>query len=73
MPGAAAEPAKGPLILTEVPPRAWHPTGTDLFTLEVSEYLVVADYYAKYPFVTQQSKCATEIQRVGDSKGSKVR
>ena len=44
---------KEPLILTEVPPRAWHTIGTDLFTLEGSEYLVVADYYVKYPFVRQ--------------------
>ena len=34
-----------------MPPRAWHTIGTDLFTLEGSEYLVVADYYSKYPFV----------------------
>ena len=44
---------KEPLILTEVPPRAWHTIRTDLFTLEGSEYLVVADYYPKYPFVRQ--------------------
>ena len=42
---------KEPLILTEEPPRAWHTIGTDVFTLEGSEYLVVADYYSKYPFV----------------------
>ena len=42
---------KEPLILTEVPPREWHTIGTDLFSLEGSEYLVVADYYSKYPFV----------------------
>ena len=44
---------KKTLIPTEVPPRAWHTIGTDLFTLEGSEYLVVADYYSKYPFVRQ--------------------
>jgi len=44
---------KEPLILTEVPPGAWHTIGTDLFTLEGSEYLVVADYYSKYLFVRQ--------------------
>ena len=44
---------KEPLILIEVPPRVWHTIGTDLFTLEGSEYLVVADYYSKYPFVRQ--------------------
>ena len=42
---------KEPLIPTEVPPRAWHTIGTDIFTLEGSDHLVVADYYSKYPFV----------------------
>ena len=42
---------KEPLITTEVPPRAWHTIGADLFALNGSEYLVVADYYSKYPFV----------------------
>ena len=42
---------KEPLIHTEVPPRAWHTIGTDIFTLEYSDHLVVADYYSKYPFV----------------------
>ena len=51
MPGAAPKSAKRALIPTEVPPRAWHTIGTDLFTLEGPEYLVVADYYSKYPFV----------------------
>ena len=32
-------------------PRAWHTIGADLFALYGSEYLVVADYYSKYPFV----------------------
>ena len=44
---------KEPLIPTEVPPRAWHTICTDLFTLEDIKYLVVADYYSKYPFVRQ--------------------
>ena len=41
---------KEPLITTEVPPRAWPTIGADLFALNSSEYLVVADYYSKYPF-----------------------
>ena len=44
---------KEPLILTEVPPWTWHTIETDLFTLEGSEHLVVADYYSKYPFFKQ--------------------
>ena len=41
---------------TETPPRTWYTIGTDLFTLDGSEYLLVADYYLKYPFVRQISK-----------------
>ena len=39
-----------PMPPSEVPPRAWHTVGADLFTLN-GEYLVVVDYYSKYPFV----------------------
>ena len=39
-----------PMTQSEVPPRAWHTVGADLFTLN-GEYLIVADYYSKYPFV----------------------
>ena len=39
-----------PMIPSEVPPRVWHTLGADLFTMD-GEYLVVADYYSKYPFV----------------------
>ena len=53
-----------PLIPTEVPPRAWHTIGTDLFTLEGSKYLVVADYYSKYPFVRQIPRGQNNSHRV---------
>ena len=44
------------LVPTEVPPRALHTIGTDLFTLDGSEYIVVTDYYLKYPFVRQVTR-----------------
>ena len=57
---------KEPLITSEVSPRAWHTTGADLFTLDDSEYLVVADYYSKYPFVritpSGQSNSSTVVK-----------
>ena len=43
-----------PMSPSEVPPRAWHTVGADLFTLN-GEYLVVVDYYSKYPFVFKLS------------------
>ena len=58
-----------PLLQTEVPPRPWHTIGTDLFYLDEDEYLLIADYYTKYPFVrkipkTQStSKCAVDMTK----------
>ena len=43
--------SKETLIPTEVPPRAWHTVGTDIFLFDDDEYLIIADYYSKYPFV----------------------
>ena len=34
-----------------MPPRLWHTVGTDLFLFDADEYLIIADYYSKYPFV----------------------
>lgn len=42
---------KEPLIQTEIPPRPWHTIGTDIFYLKGNEYLLISDYYSKYPFV----------------------
>ena len=35
---------------TEIPPRPWHTVSSDLFYLDASEYLLVADYYSKFTF-----------------------
>ena len=45
--------AKEPLMQPDIPPRAWHTLGTDLFYLGGSEYLIAADYYSKY-FITRK-------------------
>ena len=42
---------KEPLKQPEVPPRPWHTVGTDIFYLDGDEYLLIADYYSKFPFV----------------------
>ena len=36
---------------TDIPSYAWHTVGADLFFLDNADYLIVADYYSKYPFV----------------------
>ena len=42
---------KEPMSPKEIPPRPWHTVGTDLFYLDGSEYLLIADYYSKFPIV----------------------
>jgi len=39
------------MIPSEVPPRAWHTVGMDLFHLNGHDFLLVADYFSKFPFV----------------------
>ena len=41
---------------TEVPPGPWHTIGTDLFYLDDDEYLLIADYCTKSPFVRKIPK-----------------
>ena len=42
---------KEPMIPSEVPPRPWHTVSADLFKVNNSWYIIVADYYSKFPFV----------------------
>jgi hypothetical protein len=39
------------LLPHEIPSRPWEIVGTDLFHFDNSEYLIVADYYSKSPFI----------------------
>ena len=45
-----AQPHK-PLMLHEAPICAWQILGTDLFMINRESYLIVSDYYSKFPFV----------------------
>ncbi|XP_041453631.1 uncharacterized protein K02A2.6-like [Lytechinus variegatus] len=42
---------KEELLPHELPTRPWQILGTDLFHLEGREYLIIADYYSKFPLV----------------------
>ena len=39
------------LLPHEVPTRPWQTLGTDLFELEGDNYLIIVDYYSKFPFI----------------------
>ena len=42
-----------PLLQHDIPTKPWDVVGTDLFDLNGSQWLIIADYYSKYPVVKQ--------------------
>ena len=44
---------KEPAIPMEIPSRPWQKLGVDLFLHDSSWYVIVADYYSKYPWIFQ--------------------
>ena len=57
---------KEPLIPTEIPDYPWQITGTDLFTWDNKNYLLVVDYYSRYFEVKELSnmKSSTVINKM---------
>ena len=50
---------KEPLLSHSVPLRPWDKVGADHFTFAATDYLIVVDYFSKYPEVIKvESKCA---------------
>jgi len=43
--------AKEPLLPHDVPPKVWHTLGSDIFFWNQTDYLLVVDYYSKFPVV----------------------
>ena len=42
---------KEPMILSEIPSRPWQTVSADLFYVQQAWFLVIVDYYSKFPFV----------------------
>jgi len=43
------------LITSELPTRPWQILGTDLFQYGTDRYLIIVDYYSKFPFLRKMS------------------
>jgi hypothetical protein len=50
-----------PLMPHDVPQRPWHTLGTDLFHLNGHNYLLVADYYSKFPIVKKMTTTSSAV------------
>ena len=57
-----------PLMPHETPSRAWQIVGTDLFVKNRETYLLVSDYYSKFPFVYVIPSPVTSTAVIGKMK-----
>ena len=48
-----------PLITTSLPKYPWEVVGTDLFELQGQQYLLVVDYFSRYPEVVKLKSTTT--------------
>ena len=55
---------KEPLLPMEIPTRPWEIVGTDLFEIDGDEYLLVVDYYSKFPIVRKMKGRAVSSSKV---------
>ena len=51
--------SKEPLLPHSIVLRPWHKVGADHFTLANQDYLLVVDYFSKYPQVVPESADST--------------
>jgi hypothetical protein len=52
--------AKEPLIPHETPDHPWSKIAADLFEIKGKDYLLICDYFSKYPIVTEMSSTSSE-------------
>ena len=55
-----ATPNKEPFITTALPEYPWQKVGSDLFTLKGVHYLVIVDYFSRYPEVVKLSTTTSQ-------------
>ena len=56
------------LLPHEIPSKPWEIVGTDLFHFNGSEYLIIADYYSKFPVVRKMPNQFTSGVIIGATK-----
>ena len=55
-----AKPAREPLIPTSLPAYPWQNVAADIFNLKGEEYLVIVDYFSRYPEVQKLKSTTTQ-------------
>ena len=66
--------AKEPLLPHDVPPKAWHTLGSDIFFCNQTDYLLVVDYYSTFAVVkklanTHSSTVIAHLKSVFEDRG----
>jgi len=59
---------KETLIAHDIPNRAWEVVGTDLFHFNDHEYLIIADYYSKFPIIRKMTGQSTSNMVIAATK-----
>ena len=62
----ASQPPEKPLpVADDLPNVPWHTLGTDMFTLDGVDYLLVSDYYTRFPLIEKLGS-DTRSERIAD-------